>query len=119
MSEKMKPGEDPESAAVRAIREELGSVIGSPEIEVGDIVTIDPNSYEMRVEERSSGSYPGLPGCYVLHTLNATVEGLPEGDFCTYEVDEYADSDDKKVANQAVSVKKHYWTWVSADSIQP
>ncbi|KAJ1393674.1 hypothetical protein SESBI_34858 [Sesbania bispinosa] len=67
----------------------------------------------------NSGSHPGLPGCYVLHTLNATVEGLLEGDFCTYEMDEYADFDDKKVANQAVSVKKHFWTWVSADSIEP
>ncbi|XP_057455752.1 uncharacterized protein LOC130746961 [Lotus japonicus] len=125
LSEKMKPNEDPESAAVRAIREELGSLIGGcggvvgDGIEVGDIVTIDPNSYEMRVEERCSGSYPGLPGCYVLHTLNATVEGLPEGDFCTYELDEYSGFDDKKVANQAVYVRKHYWTWVSADSIEP
>lgn len=117
LSEKMKPNEDPESAAVRAVKEELGSVIG--ESEVCDVVTIDPNSYEMRVEERDSGSYPGLPCCYVLHSMNATVEGLPEGDFCTYEVDEYADSDDKKVAHKAVSVKKHYWKWVSADYIQP
>ncbi|KAK7350937.1 hypothetical protein VNO77_10005 [Canavalia gladiata] len=122
LSEKMKPNEDPQSAAFRAIREELGSVIGAQngtEFEVRDIVTIDPNSYEMRVEERDSGSYPGLPGCYVLHTLNATVEGLPQADFCTYEMDEYGDFDDKKLANRAVSVKKHYWTWVSADSVEP
>ncbi|KAK7282501.1 hypothetical protein RIF29_11333 [Crotalaria pallida] len=117
LSEKMKPGEDPETAAVRAVKEELGSVIGG---EAGDVVGIDPNSYEMRVEERSSDSYPGLPGCYVLHTLNAAVEGLPEGDFCTYEVDEYGEFDEKRVADQALSVKKHYWTWVSsADSIKP
>lgn len=114
LSEKMRPNEDPESAAVRGVLEELGSVIGSGN---GDIVRIDPNSYEMRVEERDSGSYPGLPGCYVLHTLSATVEGLPEGDFCTYEVDEYGgEFHDKSVADEAVSVKKHYWTWVSADS---
>lgn len=111
----MKPGEDPESAAVRAVREELGSVVGS-----GDGVRIDPNSYEMRVEERNSDSYPGLPGCYVLHTLNAMVEGLPESDFCTFEVDEYGDFDEKSVADEAVSVKKHYWTWVSSDdSMKP
>jgi len=100
--------------------EELGSAIGggAKNFEIDDIVTIDPNSYEMRVEERDSGSYPGLPGCYVLHTLSATVECLPEGDFCTYEVDEYGGVfEDKIVADEAVSVKKHYWTWVSADSI--
>ncbi|KAL1337339.1 hypothetical protein AAHE18_10G132100 [Arachis hypogaea] len=116
LSEKMKPNEDPESAAVRAIREELGSVIiGGGEagvIEVEDIVRIDPNSYEMRVEEKVSDSYPGLPGCYVLHTVCATVEGLPEGDFCTYEVEEYGASEEKNLADKAVSVKKHYWTWI-------
>ncbi|KAL9312797.1 hypothetical protein ACSQ67_018249 [Phaseolus vulgaris] len=120
LSEKMKPNEDPESAAVRGIFEELGSAIvgAGPNPEFADIVTIDPNSYEMRVEERDSGSYPGLPGCYVLHTVSATVEGLPEGDFCTYEVDEYEGVlDEKNLADRAVSVKKHYWTWVSADSI--
>ncbi|KAL2339539.1 hypothetical protein Fmac_007479 [Flemingia macrophylla] len=124
LSEKMKPNEDPQSAAVRGIFEELGSVIAGTGANgfysrVEDIVSIDPNSYQMRVEERDSGSYPGLPGCYVLHTLHATVQGLPEGDFCTYEVDEYqGDFLDKNVAHKAVSVKKHYWTWVSADSIE-
>ncbi|XP_058786674.1 uncharacterized protein LOC131661232 [Vicia villosa] len=115
LTEKMKPNEVPESTALREIREELGSmlVVGS------NAVTIDRNSYEMRVEERDSETYPGLLGCYVFHTFYATVEGLPEGDFCSHEVDEYADSDDKKVAHKAVSVKKHYWKWVSADSIQP
>ncbi|CAL0327521.1 unnamed protein product [Lupinus luteus] len=117
LSEKMKPGEDPECAAVRAVKEELGSVIGGG---FDDVVRIDPNSYEMKVEERNSDSYPGLPGCYVLHTLNATVEGLPEGEFCTFEGDEYGDFDEKKFADQALSVKKHYWTWVSSvDSIKP
>nr|KYP38614.1 hypothetical protein KK1_040139 [Cajanus cajan] len=122
LSEKMKPNEDPESAAVRGILEELGSVVAAANAfysRVEDIVTIHPNSYQMRVEERDSASYPGLPGCYVLHTLHATVQGLPEGDFCTYEVDEYqGDFHHKNVAHKAVSVKKHYWTWVSADSLQ-
>ncbi|KAK4273829.1 hypothetical protein QN277_017149 [Acacia crassicarpa] len=120
LSEKMKPSEDPESAAMRAIKEELGSVVFGSEadLDVCEIVTIDPNSYEMKVEERNSDSYPGLPGCYVLHTLNATVERLPEGDFCTFEVDEYEHLDGKSVADKAVSVKKHYWTWVSADSME-
>ena len=119
LSEKMKPDEDPETAAVRAIKEELGSVIGWSDAGflISDIVRIDPNSYEMKVEERNSDSYPGLPGCYILHTLNARLEGLPEGDFCTYEVDENSHFDNNNVKDMAVSVKKHYWTWVSADSV--
>ena len=119
LSEKMKPNEDPESAAIRAIKEELGSVIGGSEgdFEIGEIVRIDPNSYEMKVEERNSDSYPGLPGCYVLHTLNASVDGLPEGDFYTYEVDEYGNSEERGVKDKAVSVKKHYWTWIGPDSV--
>ncbi|KAI4307022.1 hypothetical protein L6164_030257 [Bauhinia variegata] len=119
LSEKMKPNEEPESAAIRAIKEELGSIVSWSEgdLDISDIVSIDPNSYEMKVEERNSDSYPGLPGCYVLHTLNASVEGLPDGDFCTYEVDEYGNFDEKNVKDMAVSVKKHYWTWVSADSL--
>lgn len=120
LSEKMKPGEDPESATMRAIKEELGSVVLGSEADsdICEIVMIDPNSYSMKVEERNSDSYPGLPGCYVLHTLKATVEGLPEGDFCTFEVDEYEHLDGMCVADKAVSVKKHYWTWVSADSME-
>ncbi|KAG2396619.1 uncharacterized protein HKW66_Vig0228940 [Vigna angularis] len=64
LSEKMKHNEDPESAAIRGIFEELGStVVGArPNPKIADTVTIDLNSYEMRVEERDSGSYPGLPG---------------------------------------------------------
>lgn len=120
LSEKMKPNEDPESAAMRAVKEELGSLIfeNRDDLDICEIVRIDPNSYEMKVEERNSDSYPGLPGCYVLHSLNVTVEGLPEGDFCTFEVDEYENLDGKIVADKAVSVKKHYWTWVTADSMQ-
>ncbi|KAJ7959438.1 RING-H2 zinc finger protein [Quillaja saponaria] len=120
LSEKMKPNEVPESAAIRAVKEELGSVIrgSGDDIEVSNIMRIDPNSYEMKVEERNSDSYPGLPGCYVLHTLDARVEGLPDGDFCTDEAEEYEDCDETSVADKAVSVKKHYWTWVSADSIK-
>lgn len=105
---------------MRAIKEELGSVIfeSDADLDVSEIVRIDPNSYEMKVEERNSDSYPGLPGCYVLHSLNVTVEGLPEADFCTFEVDEYGNIDEKEVADKAVSVKKHYWTWVCADSME-
>lgn len=112
LSEKMKPGEDPITAANRAVLEELGSILnGSGQVK------IVPGSYSKKVEEGSSASYPGLPACYEVHSVDATVEGLPEEDFVTEEEHEYADSGERRVANEAVSVKKHFWKWVSADSI--
>lgn len=122
LSEKMKPVEDVESAVIRAVREELGSIVNVPAFDdSGDssaIVKVVPRSYRKKVEERYSVSYPGLPACYVLHSVDAFVEGLPDGDFCTEEEDEYINSETCGVANEAVSVKKHFWKWVSADSLE-
>ncbi|XP_059304443.1 uncharacterized protein LOC132056321 [Lycium ferocissimum] len=115
LSEKMKPGETVEDAAFRAVKEELGSVIGGEFGENG-VVKILPNSYTKKVEERVSASYPGLPACYVLHTVEAVVDGLPDEEFCTVETDEYGDSSGSMVKDGAVSCKKHYWKWVEADS---
>lgn len=119
LSEKLKSGEDIESAVKRAIKEELGSVIfkgkDDKDVNFDEIVRIVPNSYERKVEERFSISYPGLPACYVLHTMDAFVEGLPEDDFVTEEGNEYGERDEE-VKNEAVSVKKHFWRWVSTDS---
>ncbi|CAN0922767.1 hypothetical protein LINGRAHAP2_LOCUS33219 [Linum grandiflorum] len=111
LSEKMKPDESPESAVLRAVREELGSLGGGE-------VRIVPGSYREKVEERYSASYPGLPARYVLYSVDATVDGLPEGDFATEEGDEYLDSEENKVADKAVKVRKHFWKWVSPDTVQ-
>ncbi|KAG8661836.1 uncharacterized protein LOC110601162 [Manihot esculenta] len=113
LSEKMKPNETPEAAVYRAIKEELGSIINDC-----GVVRIVPGSYKEKVEEGNSMSYPGLPARYVLHSVDVTVEGLPEGEFFTEEVDEYIDSEDKRAADKAVFVKKHFWKWVSSDSVQ-
>ncbi|KAL6873911.1 hypothetical protein ACP4OV_013993 [Aristida adscensionis] len=100
LSEKMRPGESPEAAAARAVREELGAgarvrVLGARGAEV---------------EERESASYPGLPARYVLHAVDAeVVGGVPEdGAFETEEAGEDA-------ADGAVAVKRHYWEWVHDD----
>lgn len=112
----MKPNESPEEAAIRAVKEELGSIINLGFSDVG-VVKIVPGSYKKKVEERNSLSYPGLPACYVLHTVDAWVAGLPEGEFCTEEGEEYQDADGSRDLEKAVTVKKHFWKWVSPDSV--
>ncbi|KAF8379822.1 hypothetical protein HHK36_029271 [Tetracentron sinense] len=114
LSEKMKPGETVDDAVVRAIKEELGSIING--LFVAGDVRIVPGSYQKKVEERVSASYPGLPACYILHSVDAWVDGLPDGEFCTEE-EEYGDCSETRVAEKAVFVKRHYWKWVESDSI--
>ncbi|KAI3958745.1 hypothetical protein MKX01_023421 [Papaver californicum] len=109
LSEKMKPDESVEEAVLRAIKEELGSVI---ENDLSSVVQIDTDSYKKKIEERVSISYPGLPACYVLHTVDAFVQGLPNEEFCSEE-EEYIGLG---AAGKAVNVKKHFWKWVESDS---
>lgn len=116
LSEKMKPGESVEAAVNRAVDEELGSLLKDGTLN-DVIVRIRPRSYVKKVEERASTSYPGLPACYVLHTVDAEVDGLPEGEFCTEEVSEYGESNERSLADRAVSCKKHYWSWVNSHSV--
>lgn len=101
LSEKMRPGESPEAAAARAVREELGA---------GARVRVLGAAGGARVEERESASYPGLPARYVLHAVGAEVEGgVPEeGEFETEEAGE-------DHADGAVTVRRHYWEWVDDD----
>ncbi|MBA0709182.1 hypothetical protein Golax_024236 [Gossypium laxum] len=108
LSEKMKPHETTEEAVARAVKEELGS---------SRVVRIVPGSYRKKLEERNSASYPGLPARYVLHSVDAWVEGLPEEDFVTEEKEEYEDVDGTRGLEKAVSVRKHYWEWVCSDSL--
>lgn len=110
LAEKMKSNETPEEAVIRAVKEELGSILND-----SITVRILPGSYSKKLEERNSLSYPGLPARYVLHSVDALVDGLPEeGEFCTEEAEEYADS---SAADKALFVKRHYWKWVSSDFI--
>lgn len=114
LSEKMKPDETPQDAVFRAVKEELGSILGNSIEDFREIVRIVPDSYHKKVEERLSASYPGLPARYVLHSWDATVEGLPDEEFCTEEVEEYGEIG-IGVADEAVSVKRHHWKWVSPE----
>ncbi|ESR54498.1 RING-H2 zinc finger protein [Citrus sinensis] len=104
LAEKMKSNETPEEAVIRAVKEELGSILND-----SITVRIVPGSYSKKLDERNSLSYPGLPARYVLHSVDAFVDGLPEeGEFCTEEAEEYADS---SAADKALFVKRHYWKW--------
>ncbi|CAN6877443.1 unnamed protein product, partial [Brassica oleracea] len=107
LSEKMKPDETPEEAVFRAVREELGSIFNG-EDDVVRRIKILPGSYSRRVEEKNSISYPGLPARYALHSVDATVEGLPEEDFCTEENEcdgeAVDDSEETRAAGRAVLV---------------
>ncbi|XP_058105039.1 uncharacterized protein LOC131248672 [Magnolia sinica] len=111
LSEKMKPGEAVDDAIHRAIREELGSVVP----DASSSVRIVPGSYKQKVEERPSASYPGLPACYILHSVDAWVDGLPDGEFCTEE-EEYGNFGEAEFAEKAVSVRRHFWKWADDNS---
>lgn len=119
LSEKMKPGETPDEAVFRAVKEELGSIFDG-EDDVVHRIKILPGSYSRRVEEKNSMSYPGLPARYALHSVDATVQGLPEEDFYTEEK-EYAGGEsmeETRAAGKAVTVKRHHWKWVTPGSIR-
>ncbi|KAL6508263.1 hypothetical protein OROHE_021805 [Orobanche hederae] len=119
LSEKMKPGESVDAAVFRAVKEELGSLVRtgtSGHFDNGS-VRILPGSYVRKVEERISSSYPGLPARYVLHTVDAEIDSLPENEFCTEEMDEYQALAEWDLADCALSCRKHYWKWVDFESI--
>ncbi|TKW23387.1 hypothetical protein SEVIR_4G288900v4 [Setaria viridis] len=107
LSEKMRPGESPEAAAARAVREELGE---RARVRIG---VAREEAAAPRVEERESVSYPGLPARYVLHAVDAeVVGGVPEdGAFETEETGE----DEGDAGAGAITVKRHYWEWVDDD----
>lgn len=80
LAEKLLPNERWQDAAVRAVREELGPILGdAPRID------IKHETYKESIEYKESQSYPGLLSRYTCHRVEASVEGLPEEDFNTTE----------------------------------
>lgn len=73
LSEKMLPDEDPFDAAIRGIREELGSILPD-----NPVINIIKDTYSMSTEQHASTSYPGLCTEYVCHKVAATVDALPQ-----------------------------------------
>ncbi|KAH7433667.1 hypothetical protein KP509_07G080400 [Ceratopteris richardii] len=122
LSEKMKPGENVEEACFRGIFEELGSQLGAR-----SRVRILLGSYSRKEEERESLSYPGLLTSYVIHSVDAIVDNLPETGFCTEE-DELmyyncsgsgvlpSEGSESFSGEVTVGVRKHFWRWVPQPS---
>lgn len=92
-AEKMKAGEDMETAVLRGLQEELGIT--------SENVTILKDSYEQHQTHKDSPSYPGLLTHYTRHRLTVHVPGLPEHDFWQ----------DNLSHEQGDPVKRHYWSW--------
>lgn len=77
----MFPGEDWKQATVRAITEELGSVLNyQPIVEFNKI-----NTHISITEESASESYPGLITIYEKHYVAVHVHNLPPHSFGSYE----------------------------------
>ena len=93
-SDKMKPGEAVEVAALRCLAEELSIAAAR--------VQLRGHSYQQTEEIKESPSYPGLKSCYRMHTITADVAGLPETDFWTEET----------ATNSQDPIQHHHWAWV-------
>ncbi len=92
-AEKMQPGERPLDTAIRCLREELGVARHH--------VDIVASAHPPRREVRPSPSYPGLVTEYAVYTVEARVQGLPGGDFTTYEYG----------ADGREWIIRHDWAW--------
>lgn len=89
--EKLKPDEQPLSAATRWLIEEMA--------EFSKSIELDESSCHTSKKLQESPSYPGLTTRYILHYFNASSIDLPCGPFSTIE----RDSSD--------IVCKHFWIW--------
>lgn len=92
-SEKIRPGEDLEAAAIRCLLEEVG-------VDRQDVEIIEAPSRQVD-EETESPSYPGLNTKYSFKIVETRVRGLPDSDFWTLESSD----------NEDDPVHSHHWTW--------
>jgi len=93
-SEKMLPDEQPEAAALRCLREELGVEPAAISFALQEITK--------RTVRMDSGSYPNLCSEYHFYTVAASVDGLPHTTFTTANA-AHAEGD---------PIVAHQWAWV-------
>lgn len=89
-SEKLMRGEEPHTAAIRCLQEELGLSPDKIVIEVEQGVT---------EEITDSPSYPGLPTRYRFHTFEMAADSLPDEDFY------------RENSAPGDPIRRHYWGW--------
>ena len=92
-SEKMRPHEDVETAALRGLEEELQV---SP-----SQVLLEPNTIQRRQRQADSPSFPGLPTQYTIYSIEAMVADLPEAPFWR----------DNGAFNHGDPVRRQLWAW--------
>ena len=97
-ADKMKPGESVVSAAVRCLEEELRLK--------GPAIQVLAHTHREEKTMGDSPSFPGLTSFYTYHYIDAKVADLPRAGFW---VDNRGGATDP--------VKRHYWIWVPAASI--
>lgn len=97
LAEKMKAGEAWKDAVIRAVKEEVGSVLP-----IAPQVFIDESSYRVTVEHSYSRSYPNLECKYTVHKVKASGNGLPEMErFVTTE-------------QRPDGTMENHWVWTSS-----
>lgn len=81
LSEKLIGEEDWRHAVGRAVDEELGSILPPPPHQI----RLYDETYKLLTLKDYSMSYPCLQTRYIFHRVSASVQGLPDGPFVTYE----------------------------------
>ena len=81
LSEKLIGDEDWKHAVSRAVDEELGSILPPPPHQIA----LFDDTYKLLTHKSYSMSYPCLQTRYIFHRVSASVQGLPQGSFSTYE----------------------------------
>ncbi|MEZ4656071.1 MAG: NUDIX domain-containing protein [Caldilineaceae bacterium] len=92
-AEKMRPGEDALTAARRCLDEEL-------HIDESAFLS-EPVLVQTQTHRLDSPSYPGLPSCFTIHTVEIHVDGLPTGEFSTLN----------RAFAKGDPVRVHHWRW--------
>jgi len=104
LAEKRRPNESSFDAAVRGVKEELGSSLKS-----SSRIVVKEDSLQEWTERRMSKSFPGLETVYKLSQVDVEVEGLTRaatGD--TFETEETPELSHGKV---------HTWTWIPSGAV--